>query len=83
MLAASSGTRRGEMVALRWKDLDLDGGTLSIERGIVIVGGQLIEQGTKSHQSRNITLDAATLGASGAPVPRGPRLPVRPAVRSD
>jgi integrase len=61
IVAASSGARRGEMVALRWKDLDLDAGTLSIERGIVIVDGQLIEQGTKSHQSRKITLDTATI----------------------
>jgi len=63
MLAASSGARRGEMVALRWKDIDLDGGTLSIERGVVLVDGQLIEQGTKSHQSRRITLDAATINS--------------------
>jgi integrase len=61
MLAASSGARRGEMVALRWKDLDLDEGTLSIERGIVLVDKELIEQGTKSHQSRKITLDATTV----------------------
>src|ERR1700677_1412661 len=61
MLAASSGARRGEMVALRWKDLDLDGGTLSIERGVVLVNGQMIEQGTKSHQSRKITLDVGTV----------------------
>ena len=31
VLAASSGARRGELVALRWRDLDFDGGTLSIE----------------------------------------------------
>ena len=61
MLAASSGARRGEMVALRWKDLDLDAGKLSIERGIITVDGQLIEQGTKTHQSRRVTLDATTI----------------------
>jgi integrase len=60
-LSASSGARRGEMVALRWKDLDLDGGTLSIERGMVLVGGELIEQGTKTHQSRRMTLDERTI----------------------
>jgi integrase len=60
MLAASSGARRGELIALRWKDIDLLRGTLSIERGVVIVDGQLIEQGTKTHQSRRITLDATT-----------------------
>ena len=39
MLAASSGARRGELIALRWKDVDFKRGTLSIERGIVIVDG--------------------------------------------
>ncbi|HWE65838.1 MAG TPA: site-specific integrase, partial [Acidimicrobiales bacterium] len=60
MLAASSGARRGELIALRWKDIDLHRATLTIERGIVLVNGELIEQGTKTHQSRRITLDAAT-----------------------
>lgn len=61
VLAASSGARRGELVALRWRDLDLDRGTLSIERGVVLVDGKLIEQGTKTHQSRRVTLDAGTV----------------------
>ena len=33
MLAASSGARRGELLALRWNDVDLDQAKLSIERG--------------------------------------------------
>jgi integrase len=61
MLAASSGARRGELIALRWKDIDLERGTLAIERGVVLVNGDLIEQGTKTHQSRRIPLDRATL----------------------
>jgi integrase len=63
MLAASSGARRGELIALRWNDFDLDRGRLSIERGIVLVDGDLIEQGTKTHQSRRISLDAGTVSA--------------------
>ena len=63
MLAASSGARRGEILALRWSDIDLDRGRLSIERGIVRVGDELIEQGTKTHQSRRISLDAGTVAA--------------------
>ena len=50
MLAASSGARRGELLALRWSDIDLERRTLSIERGIVRVGDNLVEQGTKTHQ---------------------------------
>ena len=61
VLAASSGARRGELVALRWRDLDFDRDTLSIERGVVLVDGKLIEQGTKTHQSRRVTLDAGTV----------------------
>jgi integrase len=61
MMAASSGARRGELVALRWKDIDLDRGVLSIERGVVLVDGVLIEHGTKTHQSRRISLDAGTV----------------------
>jgi integrase len=63
MLAASSGARRGELIALRWNDIDLDRGRLVIERGIVLVDGDLIEQGTKTHQSRRISLDAGTVAA--------------------
>ncbi len=61
VLAASSGARRGELVALRWRDLDFDRDTLSIERGVVLVDGKLIEQGTKTHQGRRVTLDAGTV----------------------
>jgi integrase len=62
MLAASSGARRGELIALRWADVNLARGTLTIERGIVLADGELIEQGTKTHQSRRVTLDAGTIG---------------------
>lgn len=61
VLAASTGARRGELVALRWRDLDLDGGTVSIEHGHVVVKGRTIEQGTKTHQKRRVTLDSVTL----------------------
>jgi integrase len=44
LLAASSGARRGELLALRWSDIDLDRGRLLIERGIVRVGDDVIEQ---------------------------------------
>jgi integrase len=61
LLAASSGARRGEIVALRRRDLNVAQGVLSIERGIVLADGKLIEQGTKTHQGRRISLDASTL----------------------
>ncbi len=66
MLAASSGARRGELLALRWSDIDLERGRLSIERGLVRVRDDLIEQGTKTHQSRRISLDAGTVATMRA-----------------
>ncbi len=36
---------------------------MTIERGIVLADGDLIEQGTKTHQSRRVTLDADTVAA--------------------
>lgn len=61
MLAASTGARRGELVALRWRDLDLERRTVTIERGLILVGNALIEQGTKTHQSRRVSLDEGTI----------------------
>jgi integrase len=66
MLVASLGARRGELLALRWSDLDLDRVTLSIERGIVMINGTVIEQGTKTHQSRRLSLDPGTVSALSA-----------------
>ena len=43
-LAASTGARRGELIALRWRNVDLDRGRVTIERGIVVVGPDLVEQ---------------------------------------
>jgi integrase len=61
LLAASTGARRGELIALRWSDVDLNRAILTIERGIVLADGELIEQGTKTHQSRRVTLDPDTV----------------------
>ena len=59
-LAASSGARRGELIALRRRDVDLSTATITIERGIVIANRELVEQGTKTHQARRVALDGAT-----------------------
>jgi integrase len=41
-LLAMTGMRRGEALALRWRDVDLDAGTLSVRRsaGVVRVKGE-------------------------------------------
>jgi integrase len=62
-----TGARRGEICALRWNDLNTKTGTLTIARSVV---GQrnddLIEKGTKTHSSRRIALDFATLSMLAA-----------------
>jgi integrase len=62
VLAASTGARRGELLALRWSDVDLDHNVVTIERGLILAGRELIEQGTKTHQSRRLALDEGTIG---------------------
>lgn len=60
-LAASTGARRGELLALRWSDVHLKRGVLNIERGLILAGGDVLEQGTKTHQARTVAIDAATV----------------------
>jgi len=56
-LAALTGARRGELIALRWSDVDLTAGTVRIARSISVVAGERIEGPTKTHQVRQIALD--------------------------
>jgi integrase len=65
---AFTGARRGEVLALRWRDLDLDGARLSIRRSVGLVrakgeGYQLVEGTTKSGRERVIDLDPQTIAA--------------------
>jgi integrase len=48
-LAAVTGARRGEVGALRWTDIDLVGGSVTIARAIV---GQRNASGTQTHAAR-------------------------------
>ena len=59
---AHTGMRRGEVLALRWRDLDLDGGIVAVRRsaGIVRVKGtrgQVSEGPTKTGKARVVDLD--------------------------
>lgn len=47
-LAATTGARRGELVALRWDAVDLDNRRLTIRRSFVEVDGKVIERPTKT-----------------------------------
>jgi len=62
LLAATTGARRGELCAIRWSDLDLNAGSLTISRSIVETSGaNLIEKDTKTHTSRRIALDSGSI----------------------
>jgi integrase len=61
-LAATTGARRGELCGLRWRDVDLDGGTMTISRNVVEgAGSAIVEKDTKTHASRRIALDPETV----------------------
>jgi integrase len=56
-----TGARRGEVLALRWENLDLATGVLAIRHSVSAQGGTPTIKDTKTHQSRRISLDAATV----------------------
>ena len=65
-LLAMTGMRRGEALALRWRDVDLDAGTVSVRRSAGIVryageGAEIVEGDTKSGKPRVVDLDADTV----------------------
>jgi integrase len=67
-LLAATGMRRGEALALRRRDVDLDAGRLAVRRSVGVVkakgaGEQLVEGPTKTSQSRVVDLDSGTVAA--------------------
>jgi integrase len=61
VLAATTGMRRGELVGLRWDDVDLDASRLSVRRSRVAVRYEVVEGEPKSGRARMIDLDGATV----------------------
>jgi integrase len=60
-LAIVTGVRRGELVALRWVDLDAEAGTISVRRSIEQTSSGITTKTPKSGKSRSISLAAGTL----------------------
>ena len=61
-LAAVSGMRRGELAGVAWSDIDLDGGSLHVERSLGVDGGVVFAKTPKSAAGRRlIGLDADTV----------------------
>src|SRR5271168_189864 len=65
-LAANTGMRRGEVLGLRWGDIDLEEARLSVSRSLVSVAYELHESRGKTRTARRtIDLDERTLNVLG------------------
>jgi integrase len=61
-LTAHTGMRRGEVVGLKWSDLDTTTRRLSVQRTLQCVGGRPVEFGVKTrHGRRCVDLDETTV----------------------
>lgn len=68
VLYAYTGMRRGEALALRWRDIDLDAGTITIRRSVGVVQvkgekGEVREGPTKTAKPRVVDIDPFTVAA--------------------
>jgi integrase len=60
-VAAYTGARRGELLNLRWPDVDLDGKKITITGSTGIIDGERVVGTTKSGRSRVVTIDDETV----------------------
>ena len=60
-LAAYTGARRGELLHLRWSDIDLDGAEVTVSGSTDVIDGQRHDGDTKGGRSRIVGIDAETV----------------------
>ncbi len=61
-LAVMSGLRRGELCGLRWSDVDLAQGTVTVRQAITVVDGKPVLGDVKTKRSRRVVdIDTATV----------------------
>jgi integrase len=58
LLALATGARRGEVLALRWRNVDLDGGTVRIVESLEQTKGGIRFKAPKTDRARAVTLPA-------------------------
>ena len=64
LVAIDGGLRQGELLGLNWKDLDLERGTVRVNKALEEVGGNLSIKPPKTKASeRTVQLSDATVGA--------------------
>jgi len=63
VLGLATGMRRGELLALRWKDVDFDGGKLRIEQSLeqTKIGGLRFKAPKTKHGRRSVSLAASVV----------------------
>jgi integrase len=63
VIGLATGMRRGELLALRWRDVDLDGGKLRVEQSLeqTKVGGLRFKAPKTKHGRRTVTLPASVV----------------------
>lgn len=57
LIALTTGMRRGEVLALKWKDINLEQAVACVQRNSVQVDGKIIMKEPKNGRSRNVALD--------------------------
>lgn len=61
-VALDAGLRRGELLGLKWDDVDLDGGRIAVRRSRVLADGVVVVENTpKSDRARTISIAAGTV----------------------
>jgi integrase len=62
MVAVTTGLRRGELLGLRWSDIDLDAELLTVNQALEQIGGNVTFKAPKTKRSRRtITLPSVTV----------------------
>lgn len=61
-VATMTGMRRGEVLGLRWKDVDFDNARISVRQALISVAYEVIASTPKNHHARVIDLDEGTTG---------------------
>ncbi len=60
-LALITGMRRGELLGLRWEDVDFETATLAVRQSLTLAFGKPVFSTPKNHQARVINLDDVTV----------------------
>ncbi len=62
-LALGTGARRGELLGLRWQDVDLDGAQVTVRRSLSVVDGVARLLGTKTSRTRTLSVGPSVVAA--------------------